>query len=54
MQRTLINVLCMVYIKGVFCAQTTVNECRLSDIKNMIGGQDYTIDEMRGIHFVHK
>lgn len=29
-------------------------ECRLSDIKSMIGGQDYTVDEMRGIHFTHE
>jgi len=29
-------------------------ECRLTDIKSIIGGPDYAVDEVRGIHFVHK
>jgi len=54
MRQLMMHLLFTLLIAGVFCARTTVTECRLSDIKSMIGGQDYTVDEMRGIHFIHE
>ena len=31
----------------------TTDECRLSDIKTIIGGRDYSVDYMRGSYFEH-
>ncbi len=38
---------------GVFSQLSTHNDCRASDIKSIIGGDDYTVDEIRGLNFIH-
>jgi hypothetical protein len=38
---------------GVLATPRTIIECRPTDIKSIIGGEDYTVDEIRGVHFVH-
>ena len=43
---------CVLIVAGVFCA-TTYTECRLSDIKSVIGGKGYTVHDMRGLTFFH-
>lgn len=41
-----------IILVAVFALQSS-EECRLSDIKTIIGGSDYTVDEMRGLYFEH-
>ena len=38
---------------GVFSEPVIYTECRNSDIKSIIGGPDYEVDEIRGVNFIH-
>ncbi len=38
---------------GVLSQLSTYKDCRPSDIKSIIGGDDYTVDEIRGLNFFH-
>lgn len=49
--KRLLLALCI--LNGVHSQLSTYNECRPSDIKSIIGGDDYTVDEIRGINFFH-
>ena len=45
--------LLLLALVGLVNCATISQECRLSDIKSIIGGHDYTVDDISGIHFVH-
>ena len=38
---------------GVLSQPSNYNDCRASDIKSIIGGDDYTVDEIRVLNFFH-
>ena len=40
-------------IFGVFSEPVTYTGCRDSDIKSIIGGDDYEVEEIRGVNFIH-
>ena len=44
----------LVALSDVVFGAVFIEYCRFSDIKSIFGGQDYTVDHMRGIHFVHE
>ena len=43
----------LVALSDVVFGTVFSENCRFSDIKSIFGGQDYTVDHMRGILFIN-